>query len=30
MLHPSPASPKANTGWAALAEADLRSAGVDI
>jgi single-strand selective monofunctional uracil DNA glycosylase len=28
MLHPSPASPKANRGWAAQAEADLRAAGI--
>ncbi len=30
MLHPSPASPKANKNWAALAEADLRAAGVRL
>jgi single-strand selective monofunctional uracil DNA glycosylase len=30
MLHPSPASPRANRGWAAQAEADLRAAGVTI
>lgn len=28
MLHPSPASPKANTGWAAIAEKDLQDAGI--
>lgn len=28
MLHPSPASPKANRGWAAQAEADLTALGV--
>lgn len=27
VLHPSPASPKANRGWAALAEAELRALG---
>ena len=30
MLHPSPASPRANTGWANLAEADLRAAGITL
>jgi single-strand selective monofunctional uracil DNA glycosylase len=30
MLHPSPASPTANRGWAAAAEADLRALGVDL
>jgi single-strand selective monofunctional uracil DNA glycosylase len=30
VLHPSPASPKANRGWAALAEADLESAGISL
>lgn len=30
MLHPSPASPKANRGWAEAAESDLRSAGVEL
>lgn len=30
MLHPSPASPKANRGWAAHAEADLERAGVRL
>jgi len=30
MLHPSPASPKANRGWAPQAEADLRREGVDL
>lgn len=30
MLHPSPASPKANRGWAAQAEADLAAAGVEV
>jgi single-strand selective monofunctional uracil DNA glycosylase len=30
VLHPSPASPKANRGWAALAEADLRAAGIAL
>lgn len=30
MLHPSPASPKANRGWAELAEADLEAAGVTL
>ena len=29
ILHPSPASPAANRGWAAQAEADLRGLGVD-
>jgi single-strand selective monofunctional uracil DNA glycosylase len=28
MLHPSPASPKANRGWAKLAERDLAAAGI--
>jgi len=30
VLHPSPASPKANRGWAALAEQDLTAAGVKL
>ncbi len=30
MLHPSPASPKANQGWAPAAEADLRSLGIEL
>lgn len=30
MLHPSPASPAANRGWAEAAERDLRSLGVDF
>ena len=30
MLHPSPASPKANRGWAPLAEADLAAAGIKL
>ncbi len=30
ILHPSPASPKANRGWAPLAEQDLAAAGVDL
>jgi single-strand selective monofunctional uracil DNA glycosylase len=30
VLHPSPASPKANRGWSALAEADLRAAGIAL
>ncbi len=30
MLHPSPASPRANRGWAELAEADLRGLGVTL
>lgn len=30
ILHPSPASPKANRGWAPQAESDLRGLGVDI
>jgi single-strand selective monofunctional uracil DNA glycosylase len=30
MLHPSPASPKANQGWAPLAEADLKGLGVKL
>jgi single-strand selective monofunctional uracil DNA glycosylase len=30
MLHPSPASPKANRGWAAAAEADLERLGVAL
>lgn len=29
MLHPSPASPRANRGWQAQAEADLRALGID-
>lgn len=30
ILHPSPASPKANRGWAEQAEAELRAAGVSF
>jgi len=30
VLHPSPASPKANRGWAAQAESDLRGLGIDF
>ncbi len=30
VLHPSPASPKANAGWARLAEADLAALGVRL
>lgn len=30
MLHPSPASPKANLGWAKQAEADLRALGISL
>ncbi len=30
MLHPSPASPAANRGWAAQAEADLRALGIAV
>ncbi len=30
MLHPSPASPKANRGWAPAAEADLRALGIEL
>ena len=30
VLHPSPASPKANRGWASQAEQDLRSLGIAI
>ncbi|TVQ95789.1 MAG: single-stranded DNA-binding protein, partial [Deltaproteobacteria bacterium] len=30
VLHPSPASPKANRGWAAAAEAELVAQGVDV
>lgn len=30
MLHPSPASPRANRGWAAQAEADLKGLGVRL
>lgn len=30
VLHPSPASPKANAGWARLAEEDLRSIGIEL
>ena len=30
MLHPSPASPKANRGWASQAEHDLRSLGIAL
>lgn len=30
MLHPSPASPKANRGWAPAAEADLEALGIEI
>lgn len=30
VLHPSPASPRANRGWAAQAEADLRALGIPL
>ena len=30
VLHPSPASPAANRGWAAAAEKQLRSLGVEL
>lgn len=30
MLHPSPASPRANHGWADHAEADLRALGIEL
>jgi single-strand selective monofunctional uracil DNA glycosylase len=30
VLHPSPASPKANRGWAPQAESDLRRLGIDL
>lgn len=30
VLHPSPASPKANRGWAAAAEAELLAQGIDV
>ena len=30
VLHPSPASPKANRGWAPQAEANLRACGVRL
>ena len=30
VLHPSPASPKANRGWAAQAERDLRALGIEL
>lgn len=30
ILHPSPASPKANRGWAEQAEAELRECGIDL
>ena len=30
VLHPSPASPKANRGWAPQAESDLRALGVEL
>ncbi len=30
ILHPSPASPAANRGWAALAESDLANLGIDV
>ena len=30
VLHPSPASPKANRGWASQAESELRALGVDF
>ena len=30
ILHPSPASPAANRGWAALAESDLADLGIDV
>ncbi len=30
VLHPSPASPKANRGWAPQAESDLRGLGITL
>jgi single-strand selective monofunctional uracil DNA glycosylase len=30
VLHPSPASPRANRGWADEATAELRALGVDV
>jgi len=30
VLHPSPASPKANRGWAPQAESDLKALGIDL
>ncbi|MBI4701639.1 MAG: single-stranded DNA-binding protein [Deltaproteobacteria bacterium] len=30
VLHPSPASPRANRGWQEAAEAELRAAGIDL
>jgi len=30
VLHPSPASPKANRGWAPQAESDLRGLGLKL
>jgi single-strand selective monofunctional uracil DNA glycosylase len=30
VLHPSPASPKANRGWASQAEKDLRRMGIEL
>jgi single-strand selective monofunctional uracil DNA glycosylase len=30
VLHPSPASPRANQGWAEHAEASLRSLGIAL
>jgi len=30
VLHPSPASPRANLGWVEQAEADLQALGVDL
>ena len=30
VLHPSPASPKANRGWAPQAESDLRGLGIQL
>ena len=30
MTHPSPANPKANKGWAALIESELRQLGLDL
>jgi len=30
VLHPSPASPKANRGWAKIAEAELVALGIEL
>jgi single-strand selective monofunctional uracil DNA glycosylase len=30
VLHPSPASPKANRGWAAYADEDMRALGIRV